>query len=649
MNPLANHLWQSALFAAAAGLSTLAFRKNRARLRYWLWLTASLKFLVPFSVLIALAGQIHWRGPQPPAPSNIAVVMDEVSEPFTVVPSPMAFAASPGGSALPAILAAVWACGFIGIACSWTVRWLRIRMAVRAAQPVSLDLPIPALMSPTLLEPGVFGVFRPVLLLPEGILQRLTPVQFGAVVEHELCHVRHRDNLGAGIHMFVETVFWFHPLVWWIGKRLVEERERACDEEVLARVNDPRVYAEAILNICKLYAESPLACVAGVTGSDLKNRIEVIMRNRIVRRLNLPKKLAIAVAGIAAVATPVVVGVMNLPAMRAQSAPAPTPVTTGVEVDPPAIQVVPKPAARLMARQSAVRAAPAPRPQPAPTPAFEVASIKPCADSGGGTAKGGRGGGGDGQGPSPDRLNLSCRPVRTMIRLAYVDFENARRSFPLPNIPIEGGPSWLDSERYQVIAKAEGTPGQDMMRGPMLRALLEDRLKLKVHRESREVPAYLLVTGKNGPKLQPAKEGSCVAFEVFSLAPPSPGDKFPPICSVRMMRRSAPSVTWEVHGGTLDDLAHALGIDLDRIVINKTGIAGKFDFRMEFAPDESTAGLNRLRTADGPLVTPAAASDPPGGPSVFTAIQEQMGLKLEAGKGPREFLVVDRAERPSEN
>jgi uncharacterized protein (TIGR03435 family) len=367
------------------------------------------------------------------------------------------------------------------------------------------------------------------------------------------------------------------------------------------------------------------------------------MRNRIVQGLNLPKKCAIAAAGIAAVATPVVVGVMNLPPMRAQSAP----VTTVAQVDPPAIQNVAKPAAaRLVARQSASPAAPAPRPQPVPTPAFEVASIKPCAGGEGGGARGGRVGAGEGQGPSPDRLSLSCRPVRTMIRLAYVDFENARRSFPLPNIPIEGGPAWLDSERYEVIAKAEGTPGQDMMRGPMLRVLLEDRLKLKVHRESREVPAYLLVAGKSGPKLRPSEEGSCVAFEAFdpSKAAPPGAEKFIPICSSRMIRRTPLMVTWEVRGGTLDDVAHALGIDLDRIVINKTGIAGKFDFRMEFAPDEGTAGLNRLRTADGPLVTPATASDPLGGPSVFTAIQEQMGLKLEPAKGPREFLVVDRAE-----
>ena len=125
--------------------------------------------------------------------------------------------------------------------------------------------------APGLVEPGVFGVFRPILLLPEGIGARLNEPQLEAILAHELCHVRRRDNLTATIHMAVQAVFWFHPLVWWLGARLVDERERACDEEVLRLGNRPQVYAAGILNICKLYVESPLACVSGVTGADLKN------------------------------------------------------------------------------------------------------------------------------------------------------------------------------------------------------------------------------------------------------------------------------------------------------------------------------------------------------------------------------------------
>src|SRR5206468_2258299 len=177
--------------------------------------------------------------------------------------------------------------------------------------------------SPGLLEPGIVGVFHPVLLLPAGIAQRLTAQQLDAVFAHELCHVRRRDNLSSAIHMIAEALFWFHPLVWWIGARLVEERERACDEGVLRLGKEPRIYADAILNVCKLYVESPLVCVSGVTGSDLKKRIEAIMMNRTGQRLNHAKKLLLAGAGVAALAGPfvigVVIGVGHAPPVRAQS------------------------------------------------------------------------------------------------------------------------------------------------------------------------------------------------------------------------------------------------------------------------------------------------------------------------------------------
>jgi beta-lactamase regulating signal transducer with metallopeptidase domain len=93
----------------------------------------------------------------------------------------------------------------------------------------------------------------------------------------EMCHVRRRDNLTAANHMVVEAAFWFYPLVWWIRARLVEEREQACDEAVLQSGSDAEVYAEGILNVCKFYVESPLACVSGISGADLRKRVVRIM------------------------------------------------------------------------------------------------------------------------------------------------------------------------------------------------------------------------------------------------------------------------------------------------------------------------------------------------------------------------------------
>ncbi len=160
--------------------------------------------------------------------------------------------------------------------------------------------------------------------MPDGVARELTAPQLEAILAHELCHVRRRDNLAAAFHMVVEALFWFHPLVWWLGARLMEERERACDEEVLSLGNAPEVYAEGILRICDLYLKSPLPCVSGVTGSNLKRRIEEIMSDCVVQVLNGRKKLLLAGAGALAVVAPIMVGTMGVPLTMAQtSAPAP--------------------------------------------------------------------------------------------------------------------------------------------------------------------------------------------------------------------------------------------------------------------------------------------------------------------------------------
>jgi beta-lactamase regulating signal transducer with metallopeptidase domain len=278
--PLLNHIWQSTIFALLAALLTLAFRNNRASVRYWLWLAASLKFLVPFAPLIGLGARVH----------RVAAASVAVAAQALVTPFPASIA--PTHSWLPV----VWLCGFLALA-FWRLRaWLRFRAAVSAGRAMG---------------PAVFGLWRPILLLPPGIAERLTPTQLAAIVAHEQCHVRRRDNFLAASHMVVESLFWFHPLVWWIGARLVEERERACDEEVLQQGHAPRAYADAILNVCRLYLESPLTCMSDVTGGDIGRRVEAIMTNREKRGLHIGKKLALAIAGVCALAVPLAIGMTN--------------------------------------------------------------------------------------------------------------------------------------------------------------------------------------------------------------------------------------------------------------------------------------------------------------------------------------------------
>src|SRR5580658_10329342 len=308
---LANHLWQSTLFAAAAGLLCLALGKQRAQVRYGVWLAASVKFLVPFALLVSIGSQFHWRAAASIAQSPVPVTMEQISQPFARPTSAPALAVPTTASQAAAVLFAIWFCGFAAVGVAWLRRWWNIRAVVRAASPVPIDIPVRTLSSSAPVEPGVFGIFRPVLLLPEGILERLSPAQFDAILAHELCHVRRRDNFAAAVHMSVEAIFWFHPLAWWIGSRLMEERERACDEEVLRNAAEPEVYAEGILNVCKFYLASPLRCVSGVTGSNLKKRIEEIMTRRALYNLSLGKKLLLAGAALVAIGMPVVIGILN--------------------------------------------------------------------------------------------------------------------------------------------------------------------------------------------------------------------------------------------------------------------------------------------------------------------------------------------------
>jgi TonB family protein len=147
-----------------------------------------------------------------------------------------------------------------------------------------------------------------VLLLPQGIAEHLSPTQLDAVIEHELSHWRRRDNLTAAVHMLVEAVFWFHPLVWWIGARLVEERERACDEAVVRAGHDGRTYAEGILNVCERYVASALKCAAGISGADLKRRVVEIARNRVMSELPAKKKALLGAFALATLIVPIIFG-----------------------------------------------------------------------------------------------------------------------------------------------------------------------------------------------------------------------------------------------------------------------------------------------------------------------------------------------------
>jgi beta-lactamase regulating signal transducer with metallopeptidase domain len=362
---LLDHLWQSTLFVCAAALLTLAFRKNAASIRFTILLAASLKFLLPFPLLVLLGAYLHggttpavgardaiphWplivsriMSPASLAKLDLGATIDptetsDISAPrdltsdttaaeaitrpgstSAAAPAPSRWVPSNWRWSAGAWILLAWSLGSAVLLFRWLSQWIKLRAVVAAATPLDIEVPIPVREAATTFEPGICGILAPVLLLPQGIGARLTSTELDSVLEHELCHWWRRDNLTAALHMLVATLFWFHPLVWWLGWRLVIERERACDEEVIQSGTERQVYAEAILKVCRLYLEPPLLCAAGVSGGTLRQRIEDIMTNQVGMRLHVAKKCLLSTAAAAAIAGPVAIGLALGPQGLAQA------------------------------------------------------------------------------------------------------------------------------------------------------------------------------------------------------------------------------------------------------------------------------------------------------------------------------------------
>jgi uncharacterized protein (TIGR03435 family) len=663
---LGNHLWQSTLCIVIAGLLTLVLRKNHARARYGLWLAASVKFLVPFSLLIAIGSHLARPRALPSTERGFFFAMEEVGQPFTKAAAGSQAAEKSRGPAqdagpryrlvhlLPAVLVALWLSGFMTVLFVWYARWRRVSVAMRDAAPLreghevealrraerlgGIRKPLELLLSPVTLEPGIFGIVKPVLVWPKGLSERLDDALLEAILAHEVWHVRRRDNLTAAIHMAVEAFFWFHPLVWWLGSRLMEERERACDEEVLESGGERQVYAESILRTCEFCVESPLACVSGVTGADLKKRIVRIMTERMANKLSFGRKLVLAAFGIGVIAGPVVFGFVNVPQMRAQSTQ-----TTG-----------------------------------APLPSFEVATVKPS--------------------PPVDMVKLAEQiKAGKMPRFGpHVNASQAQYTYMSLKELIAAaytvreyqitGPAWLATDRFDIVAKLpHGASKDDAPK--MLQALLAERFKLAAHRDTQEHPVLALVVGKDGPKL---KESPGTAEPIDENAPLEPGETQMerPSGPIRMTRNDDGSETMNMGAkGTMtvrvDRQAQTMHLESSMVtmagfadmltmlthiaggggrqVVDMTGLKGNYEVALDISLAEVTAMAQAAhREAGISLPMPpagggaennspaSAASEPIGGSSVFASVQK-LGLKLEKRKAAVEQIVIDHVERPSEN
>lgn len=271
-------------------------------------------------------------------------------------------------------------------------------------------------------------------------------------------------------------------------------------------------------------------------------------------------------------------------------------------------------------------------------PQFEVASIKSSAP------------GGSPNGAPKGVVMNGCAPpfnspisslqyvlrnctVRDLVRHA---FNPASYAFVFPTEP-----AWLSAEHYDVAAKSAG-PVSPSDHWRMLQSLLEDRFRLKWHRETRQLPVYYLSVGKGGLRLKPTVPGTCTPWDKKAPPPPPNPDK-PPTCDYILMPGTPDRLGLGLDGTgvPMASLAAQLSGLLGRPVIDKTGIAGIFDVHITFARDSSLA-VGGLPEQAG------QAPDPTGLPNIFTAIRK-IGLNIDSGKGPVDVLVIDSAQKPSEN
>jgi bla regulator protein blaR1 len=399
----------------------------------------------------------------------------------------------------------------------------------------------------------------------------MTPGQFKAILIHELCHVRRRDNFMTAIYMIAETVFWFYPLVRWIGQRLIDERERACDEEVLRLGNEAVLYAEGILHVCKTYLDSPLRCASGITGSNLKRRIRTILSDPIAGDLNFVKKLLLTVAVVSAVAVPLVIGMVHA-SSAAQT--------------------------------------------------FEVASVKLKKSND-------RRINVNAVIPSAGRLAITGMNVKSVIQAAY-----GLQPFQLVN-----NDSPVLSQRIDIEAKTERPVASAGQLQQMLQPLLAERFKLAVHRELREMNAFVLTVaakdGRIGPKMKKSDRscdslGTGVTVLVVAV-PPSSGQQ--PGCGF------TPSGVGRIVGVGLDmpTIIDILG-PVGRPIVDQTGLRDRYDIDVTYTPTPFSAATLAQRGG-----TPMPGVDP-NGPSLSNAIEEQLGFKLQPKKMPIQVLVIDHIE-----
>jgi uncharacterized protein (TIGR03435 family) len=572
---LLHFIWQGSLLALFLWIVKTIAPSSAARLRY------RVASLIMLTMPIALIVTATWKSLSEPGRAA-AVPRLSMQAPAATLEQ-LVYYAPPASAPHAGILGwvvCIWMIGVLLLSARLAGGWMGVRKLKRGASLAGAELedivkglkrrlrvsaPVRLCTSATVRVPTAIGWLRPYILLPVTALTGLSEAQIAAILAHELAHISRRDYLLNSLQTAIETVLFYHPAVWWVGRQMRLEREHCCDDMAVAVCGSAFEYASALAEMEQIRDRIPEPALAA-TGGDLLGRIR--------RVLGRDDRTSRSLGGIAAAAL-----VLSMASATA-----------------------------IVSLYAA--------PQDA-QPAFEVASIKR-------DVSGERGG------------MFTCVPNCHLERMTLRDL--VIFAYGVHDFQVTGGPGWIDSDRYNIDAKGEGPPSHSQeyvaLQYRRLQTLLRDRFHLTIHRETRELPIYELTVAKGGPKLQQPK---CVQREPgdFTIAP----GKY---CG--LMGGAMASGWLQASGTTIANLANYLSRMLSRTVVDKTGIAGEFDFQLTFTPDASTPSPDAAgpRPAGG-----AAAADL--GPDIYTAMQEQLGLKLESAKGPVEVLVIDRVERPTEN
>ena len=316
------HLWQTTLFVLAVLPLLLLLRRAPARIRYSVYLIASLKFLLPAALigvpLARLSGglgeSLAWLRLPVLDANALLVWLRSLFAAGGTGPSGV----ENGPRLLYLTLSAIWLAGFASIALSWWRRQRRfarliatgrriesgreVELLNRVRERLGVRVPVTLVMLDDVAETGVWRVFRPVLVLPTKMPALLSESEFESLLAHEMAHVRRWDNLVANLHMALCCLFWFHPFVWLLDRRLLAEREKACDERVVELLGRADTYARGLVKAVRFGLGLRLAGLSSASSCDLRKRIERIRSGRLERRssrlyrLGVPAVAALLVA-----------------------------------------------------------------------------------------------------------------------------------------------------------------------------------------------------------------------------------------------------------------------------------------------------------------------------------------------------------------